>query len=389
MFPFFFSATPRRRRLALLLALFLIVAGTAAWFLRPPGAPPDDAFASYVREPVPVSLAAAEMGVLQRDLHAVGTVTPLLRIAIRSQVDGELTQVHFQEGQQVARGQLLAEIDERSYRVRLASAEGRAQNIRAQWENAAADLRRYQRLAKQDSIAEQRLDTARAQEQHYAAQLSHAQAQVDEARLQLSHTRIVAPVTGRIGLRGIDAGNYIRADSTQSLATLVQTAPTSVLFTIPETRLSALREALAAADGAGLQVQAWDADNQRVLAQGTLQVLDNRIDSRSGTLQLRAHFDNQTEVLFPNQFVNVRLALTRTSEVLTIPSAAVQQGEDGAYVYVVGDDKRAARRLLTVGAASAGRVSVQAGLQPAERVVLEGIDRLEDGRDVLVVEQQG
>lgn len=388
MFPSFFWATLRRRRLMLVLALFVIAAGLSAWFFRSSSDSAGDERGGGVRPPVPVRVVAAQMGVLHRDLHAVGTVTPLARVAIRSQVDGELIRVHFQEGHLVESGQLLAEIDERPYRVRLAAAEGQVQYIRAQWENAAADLRRYERLAKQDSIAAQRLDEARAQEQHYAAQFNRAQAQVDEARLKLSHTRIIAPVTGRIGLRGVDAGNYIRAANTQALATLVQTAPTSVLFTIPETRLATLREA-AAGDGAGLQVQAWDADNQRVLAQGVLQVLDNRIDSRSGTLQLRAHFDNEADVLFPNQFVNVRVALTNTGDVLTIPSAAVQQGVDGAYVYVVGDDKRAVRRLLTVGPTSAGRVSVQKGLEPAEKVVLEGIDRLEDGRDVLVVQPQG
>ncbi|MCD0502836.1 efflux RND transporter periplasmic adaptor subunit, partial [Bordetella petrii] len=366
----------------------LAVAGLAVWALRPAGTPPP-AIPSYAQMPVPVSIVLAELGSLQMDLHAVGTVTPLQQVAIRSQVDGELARVHFQEGQRVAQGDLLAEIDARPFQVRLASAEGEAERIHALWQNARTDLRRYQALARQDSVAGRLLDEARAQERAYAAQLRGAQARVDEARLQLSHTRIVAPLDGRMGLRGVDAGNQVRAADTASLATLVQTAPISALFTIAETRLEPLRQALAEAGQAGLRVQAWDADNRRLLAEGTLRALDNRIDLGNGTLRLRAHFDNQGEPLFPNQFVNIRLRLARTGQAVVIPSAAVQYGAAGPYAYIIDDKQRAARRTLVLGPATAGRVAVVQGLQPDDKVVLEGIDRLEDGRAVLIVEQAG
>lgn len=235
-------------------------------------------------------------------------------------------------------------------------------------------------------MAGQQLDTAEAQARSYAAQRQRLAAAVADARRLLALTRIVAPHDGRIGLRRVDAGNHVRAGDADGLATLVQTRPISALFTLAETRLDLLRQAQAG-DGA-LQVQAWDADERRLLALGTLQALDNQIHAASGTVKLRALFENADEALFPNQFVNIRLALARQEDVLSIPTAAVQYGADGAFVFVIGDDQRATRRELTLGRANAGRVEVRSGLVAAERVVVEGVDRLHDGRDVLIVETQ-
>lgn len=389
--PLPFSAGPAnvRRRLALagLVAVAMLAAwaGWAAWRYALPG-PAPAAIPSYAQQPVAVSVAAARSGPLPRDLHALGTITPLARVVLRSQVDGQLQRLHYTEGQAVRRGQLLAEIDPRPYQAALAAAEGELARVEALLGNAEIDLRRYRQLARQEAVAGQQLDTAEAQARSYAAQRQRLAAAVADARRLLALTRIVAPHDGRIGLRRVDAGNHVRAGDADGLATLVQTRPISALFTLAETRLDLLRQAQAG-DGA-LQVQAWDADERRLLALGTLQALDNQIHAASGTVKLRALFENADEALFPNQFVNIRLALARQEDVLSIPTAAVQYGADGAFVFVIGDDQRATRRELTLGRANAGRVEVRSGLAAAERVVVEGVDRLHDGRDVRIVETQ-
>ncbi|CUK05446.1 efflux RND transporter periplasmic adaptor subunit [Achromobacter xylosoxidans] len=389
--PLPFSAGPAnvRRRLALagLVAVAMLAAwaGWTVWRYALPG-PAPAAVPSYAQQPVAVSVAAARSGPLPRDLHALGTITPLARVVLRSQVDGQLQRLHYTEGQAVRRGQLLAEIDPRPYQAALAAAEGELARVEALLGNAEIDLRRYRQLARQEAVAGQQLDTAEAQARSYAAQRQRLAAAVADARRLLALTRIVAPHDGRIGLRRVDAGNHVRAGDADGLATLVQTRPISALFTLAETRLDLLRQAQAG-DGA-LQVQAWDADERRLLALGTLQALDNQIHAASGTVKLRALFENADEALFPNQFVNIRLALARQEDVLSIPTAAVQYGADGAFVFVIGDDQRATRRELTLGRANAGRVEVRSGLAAAERVVVEGVDRLHDGRDVLIVETQ-
>ncbi|GAB1833417.1 efflux RND transporter periplasmic adaptor subunit [Achromobacter xylosoxidans] len=389
--PLPFSAGPAnvRRRLALaglvVVAMLAAWAGWAVWRYALPG-PAPAAIPSYAQQPVAVSVAAARSGPLPRDLHALGTITPLARVVLRSQVDGQLQRLHYTEGQAVRRGQLLAEIDPRPYQAALAAAEGELARVEALLGNAEIDLRRYRQLARQEAVAGQQLDTAEAQARSYAAQRQRLAAAVADARRLLALTRIVAPHDGRIGLRRVDAGNHVRAGDADGLATLVQTRPISALFTLAETRLDLLRQAQAG-DGA-LQVQAWDADERRLLALGTLQALDNQIHAASGTVKLRALFENADEALFPNQFVNIRLALARQEDVLSIPTAAVQYGADGAFVFVIGDDQRATRRELRLGRANAGRVEVRSGLAAAERVVVEGVDRLHDGRDVLIVETQ-
>lgn len=381
-----FAGRPSRTQRPMLIAAALLLAvliGAAYWLTRKKGPaaprPPE-----YGQIPVAVSVAAARLGPLRRDLHALGTITPLAQVTLRSQVDGELVRLHYAEGQAVTRGQLLAEIDARPYLAALAAAEGELARTQALLDNAQADLRRYQRLARQDAVAGQQLDAAETQVRAYTAQRQLNRAQVADAQRLLGHTRIVAPQDGRIGLRRVDAGNHVRANDADGLTTLVQTMPISAIFSISETRLDILRQAQARAPA--LRVQAWDADDRRLLAEGTLEALDNRIQAASGTVKLRARFDNADESLFPNQFVNIRLAVVQQDDAVTIPSAAVQYGAEGAFVFVIGEDRRAARRDLQLGSANAGRVVVEAGLAVAERVVVEGVDRLHDGRDVLIVE---
>ncbi|CUJ34856.1 efflux RND transporter periplasmic adaptor subunit [Achromobacter sp. 2789STDY5608621] len=381
------AASSRQR---LVLAALLAVAALAAWALWRYAlqGPAPAAIPNYGQQPVPVGIAAARSGPLPRDLHALGTVTPLAQVVLRSQVDGQLQRLHYTEGQAVSRGQLLAEIDPRPYQTALAAAEGELARVEALLGNAEIDLRRYRQLARQEAVAGQQLDTADAQARSYAAQRQRLAAGVADARRLLAQTRIQAPHDGRIGFRRVDAGNHVRAADANGLATLVQTRPISALFSISETHLDLLRQAQAQAGDAALQVQAWDADERRLIALGTLQALDNQIHAASGTVKLRALFENADEALFPNQFVNIRLALARQEDVLSIPTAAVQYGADGAFVFVIDDDQRATRRDLTLGRANAGRVEVRSGLAAAERVVVEGVDRLHDGRDVLIVETQ-
>ncbi|HCW18387.1 efflux RND transporter periplasmic adaptor subunit [Achromobacter sp.] len=375
------SRTQRLILIAAALSLAVLI-GLAYWLMeKGPAAPRPP---EYGQIPVAVSVAAARVGPLQRDLHALGTITPLAQVTLRSQVDGELIRLHYTEGQAVTRGQLLAEIDARPYLAALAAAEGALATTQALLDNAQADLQRYRRLARQESVAGQQLDTAEAQVRAYTAQRQLNHAQVADAERLLSHTRIVAPQDGRIGLRRVDAGNHVRADDANGLTTLVQTMPISAIFSISETRLDILRRAQAKT--AVLRVQAWDADDRRMLAEGTLEALDNRIQAASGTVRLRARFDNADESLFPNQFVNIRLAVVQQDNVVTIPSAAVQYGTEGAFVFVIDDARRAARRVLQLGSANAGRVVVESGLAASERVVVEGVDRLHDGREVQIVE---
>lgn len=383
--PSFAGHPARTQRLILIAAtLLLAVLIAVAYGLMGSQGPAPARPPEYGQIPVAVSVAAARMGPLQRDLHALGTITPLAQVTLRSQVDGELVRLHYTEGQAVTRGQLLAEIDARPYLAALAAAEGELARTQALLDNAQADLQRYRRLARQESVAGQQLDTAEAQVRAYTAQRQLNRAQVADAERLLGHTRIIAPQDGRIGLRRIDAGNHVRADDANGLTTLVQTMPISAIFSISETRLDILRRAQAKT--AVLRVQAWDADDRRILAEGTLEALDNRIQAASGTVRLRARFDNADESLFPNQFVNIRLAVVQQDNVITIPSAAVQYGSEGAFVFVIGDDQRATRRVLQLGSANAGHVVVEAGLAVAERVVVEGVDRLHDGRDVQIVE---
>ncbi len=386
--PPFAGLAPMRRRLTLaaLLAVTL-VAAWALWRYALQG-PAPVAILNYAQQPVPVSVAAARSGPLPRDLHALGTITPLAQVVLRSQVDGQLQRLHYTEGQAVQRGQLLAEIDPRPYQAALAAAEGELARVEALLGNAEIDLRRYRQLARQEAVAGQQLDTAEAQVRSYAAQRQRLAAGVADARRLLAQTRILAPHDGRVGFRRVDAGNHVRAADTNGLATLVQTRPISALFSISETHLDLLRQAQAQAGDAALQVQAWDADERRLIALGTLQALDNQIHAASGTVKLRALFENADEALFPNQFVNIRLALARREDVLSIPTAAVQYGAEGAFVFVIGDDQRAVRRELALGRANAGRVEVRSGLAAAERVVVEGVDRLHDGRDVQIVDTQ-
>lgn len=338
------------------------------------------------RPPTPVRVATALREPLDVQLKALGTVTPLQSVTVRPRVDGELLRVSFQEGQQVEAGQLLAEIDPAPFRIQLAQAQGQQKQNLAELENARIQLKRYQDLSQGSYVSAQDVANLQAQVRQLEGRREIDQAAVDEAKLQLQYTRIVAPVSGRVGLRNVDAGNLIRSGDTDGIVTIAQTQPISVLFSIPETSLAVVAEA--AQRDTALPVQAWNREERQVLASGTLSSLDNRIDTATGTLRLRAQFANEDGGLFPNQSVNVRLRLSN-DETVVIPDAAVQFGSQGTYVYVVQDDDTAVVRTVSLGANSEGRVAVLEGLSAGDRVVLEGIDRLREGAKVEVVTADG
>ncbi|MEH6491288.1 efflux RND transporter periplasmic adaptor subunit [Halopseudomonas sp.] len=329
--------------------------------------------------PAVVRAEPATLGSLAVQIKSIGTVTPLNTVVVRSRVEGVLDRVVFEEGATVEQDELLAEIDPRPYKTQLEQAEGQLQQNRATLENARADLQLYEKLWEQDSIARQQLSDQRALVKELTGTIRANQAQVEDAQLQLSWTRIKAPLSGKLGLRRVDPGNLISSGDTEGLVTITQMQPIAVNFTVPEIELQALRRAF---QGEGkLQVEALDRSERQVLATGELATLDNQIDTTTGTLRVRARFENDDNALFPNQFVNVRLRLTTLADVVTIPADAVQFGTDRNYVYVINDGKAYVREVV-LGATANDRVAVSSGLEPGELVVLEGLDRLRDGKEV-------
>lgn len=333
--------------------------------------------------PVPVKTDVAKVQDLDIYLRGLGTVTAFNTVTVRSRVQGELIEVLFKEGEQVKEDQLLAKIDPRTFEVALEQALGQQQQNESQYQNAKRDLQRYQTLRKQDSIAPQMLDTQLALVSKFEGQLKSDLAAVNSARLQLEYTRITAPIAGRLGLRRIDAGNLINANDPMGIVVITQTQPIAVLFTLAENDLPAVRGPMLA--GKTLAVEAYDRSDQVRLAQGELLTIDNQIDVATGTVKLKARFSNETDALFPNQFVNVRMKVNTVKDALTIPTGALQQGNQGAFVYVILPDDTVALRMVKTGARSGDRVAILDGVQVDERVVLEGTDRLRAGAKVRVV----
>ncbi|GKS94680.1 efflux RND transporter periplasmic adaptor subunit [Acidovorax sp. SUPP2825] len=376
------AASTRRLWLRLLGCVMLVLLAWVAWYLmwRQPAL--QETGPSPWSGPIPVRLVGVQRQAMDEQIKAIGTVTALQSVTVRSRVDGQLARVLFQEGQEVRRGQVLAEIDPAPFRVKLAQAEGLQQQMQAQLQSAERDVARYRTLLQQDSIARQQLETQEALVAQLRGSLATVRAQVQEAQLQLSYTRIEAPVAGRLGMRRVDAGNLVATADAQGLVSITQTHPITVLFAIPETQLPAVR---AGARGARpLVVQAWDRAEAALLGTGRLTTLDNQIDTATGTLRLKAQFDNADDALFPNQFVNVRLKVRTLENALVVPADAVQHGSQGPYVYTVRDGKAVLRRVA-LGASDGERLVVTQGLAEGDSVVLEGLDRLRDGIDVAQV----
>lgn len=361
-------------------------AGSAQGWQRPQAARPGGGpgGANPWNAPVPVRVIAAQTSNLKVQIKAIGTVTPLQTVLVQSRVSGPLQQVFFSEGEKVAAGQLLAQIDPAPYQVKLAQAQGNQQQNVAQLQNAEADLALYQKLKQQNSISAQQYNAQQALVNQLKGTLKSNQAQIDAAQLELGYTQIKAPISGRLGLRKVDAGNLVQANSAEGLVTITQSSPIAVQFTIPETQLQAVRAAVQA--GKELTVEAWDRAEQQKISDGLLTTLDNQIDLATGTLKLKAQFANQNEELFPNQFVNVRLNVAVQNGAVTIPQDAVQYGSQGTYVYTVDDKNKAQLKMLKLGAVDNGLIAVEEGLKAGDLVILEGLDRLRPGRDVEVVQ---
>jgi len=372
------------------------VAGKPAAGQRPEGARaqggprraggPGAAGANPWNQPVPVRVIAAQTEDLKVQHKTIGTVTALNTVLVQSRVSGPLQRVHFTEGQKVQAGDLLAEVDPAPYQVKLAQAQGQLQQNIAQLKNAELDLALYSKLKTQNSISQQQLNTQQALVNQLKGSLQSNQAQVEAAKLELSYTRILAPISGKTGLRKVDAGNLVQANGSEGLVSITQSAPIYVLFSIPESQLQSLR--LAVRDGKPLKVEAWDRADKQLLASGVLTTLDNQIDPATGTLKLKAEFANADESLFPNMFVNVRLNIAEKAGALTIPQDAVQYGSEGTYVFTI-EKNKAQLRVIELGVVDNGRVEVRAGLPTDAVIVIEGLDRLRPGREVRVVAEPG
>jgi multidrug efflux system membrane fusion protein len=368
----------------LLLTICILGAAGAAYYLtKPSEAQQPRAGGRRGMDPsrsLPVVAVPAKKEDVNLYLNGLGSVTPMATVTVRSRIDGQLMKVLFREGQIVRAGELLAEIDSRPYEVQLAQAEGQMLRDRALLKNAQIDLERYRLLYQQDSIAKQQLDTQEALVRQFEGTVKVDQAAIDTARLQLSYCRITAPIGGRLGLRQVDTGNIVRASDPNGLVVITQLQPTTVVFSIPEDNVRAVMQKLRSGDK--LPVEAWDRAEKTRLASGTLVSVDNQIDPATGTVKLKAQFANGDLGLFPNQFVNARMLLEVKRGAISIPSAAIQRGRQGTFVYVVKSDSAVTVRPVTLGPTQGEGVAIEAGLQAGEQVVVDGADKLREGAKV-------
>ncbi|BET11392.1 MdtA/MuxA family multidrug efflux RND transporter periplasmic adaptor subunit [Pandoraea sputorum] len=331
----------------------------------------------------PVTAVAAKTGDLPVFLNGLGTVTPTRSVTVHSRVDGQLMKVHFKEGDLVKAGQLLAEIDPRPFQVQVTQMEGQLARDQALLKNAQLDLARYETLLKQDSIATQTVDTQRALVKQYEGTVKSDQGQLDNARLQLNYASVTAPVSGLAGLRQVDPGNIIHASDTNGIVIINEVTPITVVYTIPEDNLPKVVKR--SRGGETLPVEAFDRAGKTKLADGKLASIDNQIDTTTGTVKLKAEFANADGTLFPNQFVNVKMLVDTLKGVTLIPSAAVQRGTQGSFVYTVQPDQTVKLKTVKLGPTDGTNTAVESGIDPGEKLVIDGMDKLRDGAKVEVI----
>ncbi|MGE5320089.1 MAG: MdtA/MuxA family multidrug efflux RND transporter periplasmic adaptor subunit [Hyphomicrobiaceae bacterium] len=331
----------------------------------------------------PVSAAEARIRDIRVWLNALGTVTPRNLASVRTKVDGTLLKVHFREGQMVESGELLAEIDPRPFQIQLDQARGQLTRDVALLDNARLDLARYKELLVKDAVPRQQVDTQAALVRQYQGTVESDRSQVDNAKLQLEYTHVTAPSSGRIGLRQVDPGNQVHASDVNGLASIVQLQPTTVVFAVPEANLPAINRRVAAHQA--IPVEAWDREQQHHLADGHLLTTDNQIDPATGTIKIKAEFANRNHALFPNQFVNVRLLLDTLRQVVAIPTASIQRGDKGSFVYRVDADGRVAMLPVTPGAVDGDWVAVTGPIKAGDKVVIDGADKLRDGAKAEII----
>jgi multidrug efflux system membrane fusion protein len=339
-----------------------------------------DAAANPAGRPVPVTVSQARKGDMAVHLTGLGTVTALNSVTVKSRVDGQLVRVAFTEGQMVREGDLLAEIDPRPFQVQLMQAEGQLAKDQAAYQNASADLRRLEGLVQQGIISRQQLDTQMSSVAQYQAALKSDQAQVESAKLNLTYSRITAPISGRVGLRLVDAGNMVRAADANGLATIAPIQPINVVFAVPADNI---RQVMSQnAKGSRLPVEAWDRDLKSRLASGFLSAIDNQVDPATGTVRMKAVFANEDRSLFPNQFVNAQLLVDTMKGIVIIPTAAVQRSPQGSFVYVVKADSTVDLRTIEVLGTDGDETAVKQGLSGGEQVVTDGLEKLRPGSKV-------
>ncbi len=333
--------------------------------------------------PATVGAAKAVKGDVPIYIYALGTATPAQTVTVRAQISGQLLSVAFKEGQMVAKGQLLAQVDPRPYEQALLQAEGTLAHDQALLDNARIDLKRYQTLLSQDSIASQQVDTQKALVRQYEGTIKNDQAAIAAQKLNLIYCRITSPVTGRVGLRQVDAGNYVTAGDTNGIVVVTEVTPIDVLFTVPEDNLAQVNKRTQS--GAVLQAAAFDRTQKTQLALGQLLTLDNQVDTTTGTVRAKARFDNRDGSLYPNQFVNIRLLVDTLHDSVIIPTSAVLRGANGLFVWVVNPPANTVEmRTVKTGPAVGDNTAISSGLDPDEIVVTDGSDRLRDGQKVFL-----
>ena len=384
------ETAPRRRRNWLL--WIVIVAGLAAaavyawkkYESAAPSAKPEETSGRPAQPPQTVRVAPVITGDMPLTIDALGTVTPFETVTIRTQIAGTLQSVGFTEGQTVKQGDFIAQIDPRPYEAALAQAQGQLAKDQALLGQAQSDLARFQQLAKQDSIAMQQVSDQIALVAQDKAAIAADQAMVKTAELNVAYTHIVSPVTGRVGLRLVDPGNYLQPSDATGIVVITQIDPISVVFTTPEDNLQRISARLNS--GAKLPVTVLDRDNVHALATGTLTTFDSQIDVTTGTIKMRSTFANPNGVLFPQQFVNVRLLVDTMTGVTLAPNPAIQLGASGDFVYLLGDNLTVSKRDVATGPTDGKHTVITSGLAAGDKVVIDGVDRLRDGAKVKVVD---
>ena len=370
----------RRRRLpALLAGLAVLLALLAVPLPAPSPAVPQ---AAATPPALTVRAAVASRGDIPIVLQGLGIVTPFATVVVRTQISGQLQSVGFHEGQTVHQGDVLAQIDPRPYEAAVAAADGQLVHDQALLDEARSDLVRYRPLLARDDISRQKYEDQGFLVRQYEGTVAADQARLADARLTLAYCRIEAPISGRVGLRLVDPGNYVQPGDAAGLVVLAQQQPISVIFPLPQDELPQVMRRLEA--GASLPVAAYDRRNTTLFETGTLESVDNMVDTATGTARLRARFTNPANALFPNQFVNARLQLDTLRDAVVVPEAAIAEGADGRYVWLIGADRRVRLRRVSTGPAADGRIAVSEGLEPGALVVIDGADRLREGAKITV-----
>jgi multidrug efflux system membrane fusion protein len=377
-----------RRWLWIVVAAVVIAAALAAWFWFGRGAE-DPAKGGRSKgdasaRPIPVVAAVARKGNINVYIDALGTVTPRNVVVVHPRVDGQLMTVAFREGQDVKAGDLLAQIDPRPFEVMLTQANGQMAHDQALLKNAEIDLDRYKTLLSQDSISKQQVDTQAALVRQYQGTIATDQGAIDNAKLQITYARITAPIGGRVGLRQVDPGNIVHASDTNGLVTIAQITPITVIYPIPEDNVP--RVVKRTQTGEQVAVDAYDRGGKNKLATGHLLTFDNQIDTTTGTVKLKAEFPNQDGALFPNQFVNVRMGVETHQNATLVPTAAIQRGAPGTFVFLVKQDQTVSVTPVKVGTVEGETTEVLSGIEPGNQVVVDGADKLREGSKIELID---